>query len=206
MATIPNKFLSLRECSFDSIDETYLPSAKSYNRATAKKVFSQLFDLDLVTTKFDTATAFELVSWLIDNTSGTHGVFLVKNPFNSLIPPNEVNTLNVRTSIGKHAKSAPCENFTSMITGALKPGTFFNFGNHPKVYMVTNSPNANSSGQSTITFTPGLYQDVPAGTTINYGANCYFQVSCKADIQSLTASVSSGKKTNITIPVRERGN
>ncbi|MCH2057879.1 MAG: hypothetical protein MK214_14960 [Thalassotalea sp.] len=206
MAILPNKFLSLRECSFDSMDETYLPNAKSYNRATAKKVFAQLFDLDLVTVRFDMATAFELVSWLIDNAAGTHGTFQVQNPFNSVLPPLETNAINTRTSISQHAKSVPAENFTSMITGALKPGTFFNFGNHPKVYMVTNSPNANASGQSTINFTPGVYQDVPAGTPINFGANCLFQVSSKADVQSLTASVSSGRRTPITIPVRERGN
>ena len=206
MAILPSKFLSLRECSFDSLDETYLNNPKSYNRASAKKVFSQLFDLDLVTTRFDMATAFELVSWLIDNASGTHGTFHVENPFHSLLLPYETNAISTRSAISQHAKSVPVDGLSPMLLGALKPGSFFNFGDHPKAYMVTNSPNANALGQSTISFTPGVYQDVPADTPINYGANCLFQVSSKADVQSLTASVSSNLRASITIPVRERGN
>jgi len=206
MAILPSKFLSLRECSFDSIDETYINNDKSYTRVTAKKVFAQVFDLDLVTTRFDMPLAFELLSWLIDNASGTHGTFQVANPFNSLLLPYETNAISTRSAISQHAKSVPADGFTPMLGSALRPGSFFNFGDHPKVYMVTNAPNANALGQSTINFTPGVYQDVPADTPINYGANCLFQVSSKADVQSLTASVSSNLRTSITIPVRERGN
>ncbi|GGA80812.1 hypothetical protein GCM10011369_23470 [Neiella marina] len=205
MAILPSKFLALSECSFDSTDETYQPNGTGYNRATSKKAFSQVFDLELVTKKLTMETAFELVAWLIDNTAGTHGIFQIENPFNVLLPPLETNALVTREAISESAKAAPAQNFTGLIVGALKPGTFFNFGNHPKVYMVTNSPNANAAGQGTITFTPACYEDVPAGTAINYGANCLFQGSSKADVQSLTASVASGRRTPIVIPFKERG-
>lgn len=204
MNTLPEKFLKYSECTFDSIDETLSQNATKYSRTTAKNAFSQLFDLDLVTVRLSMPEAFELVAWLIDNTLGTDGIFLVKNPFSKLVPSKEVNTLYARESVPQFSKSVPTKGLSPNITAALLPGTFFNFKNHGKVYMVTNAPNASGTGLGTITFTPGVYEDIPADTEIQYGANCHFQVSCKADVQSLTASVSNGRRTPVTIPVRER--
>lgn len=206
MATLPSKFLSFRECSFDSIDQSHLRDGDSYHRSSTQKAFSQYFDIDLVTPPLDMVTAFELTAWLIDNTSGQHGVFQVANPFNVILPPNEINSVTSRSAVAEFAKSVPVQGLTPLITNAWKPGTFFNFDNHPKVYMITNSPNANGTGQATITFTPGLFVDVPSGTEIKYGANCLFNVSSKTDVNSLTASVSSYLRTPITIPARERDN
>lgn len=204
MSTLPEKFLALRETGLDFIGETFLSDPKSYFRSSSKKAFSRMVKFDLVTKRLDIKTAFELVTWLEDNCEGTHGIFKVNNPFNALLPTKETANIITQSTANQFAKSVNCQGFTPNIVDAMEVGTFFNFGNHPKAYQVTNLPSADGSGSGVITFTPGLFADVPAGTSINYGADAVFTGSSTADVSSLDISVKAAKRASIVIPFQER--
>lgn len=101
----------------------------------------------------------------------------VMRPASEMVP--EVRTLTVS---GARTAGGDTIDIDGLSPDVIYPGEFITFGNHPKVYMITESGTPGTP-VTNVRFFPPLRENVPDNTPINFGAKVTLRVLYDADTQ-----------------------
>jgi hypothetical protein len=203
MATLDTKF-AWQSITPISDDPTQRNNPGEYLAYFGKRPDKHRWAWDLHFAPNAYVSAMELYSFLVSQ-GGTGGVWNLPNPSITNGSLQVVGNAKTRAIIPKGDLSAPVDALSANAAGVLLPGDFFQFANHKKVYMVTNTVNANGSEQGTIQFYPPAFERVPDNTNIVIGNDVLFQVQLDSDITDVLISANRSKFADPKIDVVEVG-
>jgi hypothetical protein len=160
------------------------------------------------TVKYPNITARELgaVSGFIALTLGGYSAFQIVLPeisYTKSLNPSDTDltfTTNATTSSGAVGISYAVGGTGTNNKEYFAAGDYIKFGNHSKVYQVTQSSTTDSSGNGTMVIGGALVEDVPSGATIIRNA-VPFTVILDSDAQEFDMGI--GGISSLSLDMRE---
>lgn len=200
MATFPEQFILPQKVRIRSLDSTQTDQTMGGVSHKNRIGYRHRWGFDMTTPKLNYEKAMALYAFVC-SLGGRFGVCTMKNPL-PMLGKGADNAL-VRTSAQQGDTTAPLYAMNNNVIAALKPGDYIQFANHTKAYMVTALMNTNGLGQSSVSFTPNLRIDVPAGTQMLAGQNVIFSLELKSDDQDIQHRADTDREVAIKVEFEE---
>lgn len=199
MSQLPAVF-KIQEARFASIDANISTESKTFIEHV-RSIPGHKWEVTLISTPLNADDLSRAFGWAC----GLKGRFTA---FSAVIPRYSnckgvgSGSPVVRTATSQGATAVPLQGFSGAVSGQLRAGDFVKFGNHSKVYIVTEDANSNVSGQLTLNIHPQLMQAVPVNTPLVI-RNVPFLLRKVRDVQEFKVDGRDGCIAKLELDCRE---